>query len=502
MNKITRVTQSGSVKGFFDDGIYKWLGIPYAKPPVGELRFRRSQRIEPWSGVHDATKFSAKAIQPKSFMVTNDLPQSEDCLYLNVWSPDPDGEKKPVFVWIHGGACVTGEGSLADYDGSSFAKNGVVYVTFNYRINALGIYDFAAFPKGEGKFDTNCILSDQINALKWIKENIEVFGGDPENITICGESAGGLSVMCLMVSPAAKGLFNKAISESGLPEDVHSPEVIKEFTKIFLNHIGLDENTVEEVKNVDPKTLAEASGWLLNTFMNESGKPGIMAPAMVIDDLLPVMPLDAIASGEAKDISLIIGTNRNESTLFIKPGAERMAVTVEDVDRLFSLNKISEEKKQEILSVYKNYPSREAFAEMGTDYTFLMHNIEFADLQKSFADTWMFRFDYRTPTCDERQMGSFHTWEICFALNTWGHGLSTTMVKEEDKVNVKKLTNKMHNMWINFAKYGNPNGVESVEEWPKYDDDRLTYVFDKECRTEADPSREARVAWDRIKLYR
>lgn len=501
MDQCIRTTANGTVKGFFEDGVYKWLGVPYAKAPVGELRFRRAQKAEPRKGVYDATYYRAKCVQPPNFMISTDLPESEDCLYLNIWAPE-NAEKKPVFVWIHGGAFTTGEGSLPEYAGTGFAKNDVVYVSINYRLGAFGGYSFGQLPHGKGKFDSNCGFSDVLCALEWIKNNIAAFGGDPENITVAGESAGGTTVLALMVSPAAKGLFHKAIAESSVPENITSQELSLEYTRILLGQLGLTEDDVEKIKELDPKDLAVAAGWTSNNNFRANGKPASLPPAIVIDDLCPNMPLDVIGNGVAKDIPLLIGFNLNDSSVFLKPGQERCPCTAEEWEHFFRLNNVSKEDQERILAVYPDYPDRESMKQIATDEIFTVYTTEFADAQKEYANTWMYRFDYSTAMAKNIGLGAYHTFEISFALNTQGHGLAATLIAEDEQADVAALTKKMHGMWVNFAKYGNPNGDGVFTPWPAFDEKRKMYLFDKECNVAEDPFREARLAWGSHRFYR
>ena len=205
-------TQYGEVQGFAAAGVKTWLGIPYAAPPVGELRFRRNQPPIPWQGVKKCVAFGNKPIQYMNMfgLERSRVPASEDCLYLNVWAPlnAAKDARLPVFVWIYGGAYHMGEGSDPMYDGASFARDGVVFVNFNYRVGPLGFYDFSMYDK---RFESNCGVSDQIAALRWVRDNIAAFGGDPNNVTIAGESAGGTGVYNMLASPAAKGASRAAV---------------------------------------------------------------------------------------------------------------------------------------------------------------------------------------------------------------------------------------------------------------------------------------------------
>ena len=207
-------TAYGKVEGFVDDGVRKWLGVPFAKPPVGDLRFRRAQQPDRWAGIRACTKFAPTAIQ---FAAPPDAPMSqeassEDCLYANIWAPGvgeaEQGSKLPVFIWIHGGAYHAGSTRNPGYDLTAFARDGIVGVSLAYRLGPLGFYRFDEL---SDRFDSNCGFSDIVAGIRWVHENIAAFGGDPDNITVCGESAGATMVFCALASPACR----RAVSCSG-----------------------------------------------------------------------------------------------------------------------------------------------------------------------------------------------------------------------------------------------------------------------------------------------
>ena len=213
-------TKSGKIKGSYQDGLYIFKGIPYAAPPVGEFRWLPPQPVKPWKGVRQAQTFGPIAPQNGALSLAPEYqveePQSEDCLYLNVWSPGADGSRRPVLVWIHGGAFNRGSGSSPMYPGTTLARRGnVVVVTLNYRLGALGFLHLKKLTGGRIPATGNEGLLDQIAALQWVRDNIAHFGGDPDNVTVFGESAGGMSIGCLLAMPQARGLFHKAILQSG-----------------------------------------------------------------------------------------------------------------------------------------------------------------------------------------------------------------------------------------------------------------------------------------------
>src|SRR5438105_4576538 len=249
-------TTTGAVEGRLKDGIFDFRGIPYAAPPVGELRFRPPQPAEPWTGVRDATRFGPTAPQNIGAMErmfgAPPQPMDEDCLTLNVWTPACDDGKRPVMVWIHGGAFLFGTGATPWYDGRSFARDDVVLVTINYRLGAFGFLHV----DGQGN---NGIL-DQVSALEWVRDNIAAFGGDPGNVTAFGESAGAMSVGTLLGLPAAKGLFVKAIPESGAAHSAKPRDQAELVTGAFLAELGLEPgaDVVERLQTVPAAKLLEA----------------------------------------------------------------------------------------------------------------------------------------------------------------------------------------------------------------------------------------------------
>ena len=206
-------TKSGWVRGKKEEGVYKWLGIPYAKKPIGEYRFRKAKPVEPWPGVLETVTYGDKPMQIPFIVCNPDVKESEDCLYLNIWSSGTE-EKKPVVFMIFGSAYILGESSMMLYEGTSMAKDNIVFVSINYRLGALGCFDYTHLSGNTDDFDGDISLSDQLEALRWVKENIEAFGGDPDNITLMGESTAGCSVLNFMACPKADGLYHKAIIQS------------------------------------------------------------------------------------------------------------------------------------------------------------------------------------------------------------------------------------------------------------------------------------------------
>lgn len=506
--KTNVITSYGEVQGFQENGLNKWLGIPFAKPPIGELRFRRAVECEKWNTIKKCTKFKNKPIQ---FMIFDTMggievaqseknEESEDCLYLNISRTDDNKKKLPVFVWIYGGGFSFGEASEPSYDGSAFAQKDIVHVSISYRVGPLGFYDFSTLNKEQ--FDSNCGLSDMIMALKWIKENIELFGGDPNNITIAGESAGGASVCALLASPKAKGLFNKAISMSGLPDALHSKETHKVFIDIFLEQMKLNPEEVLNLRSIDP-SLMKAVAQSVHKLSNEL-YPGIKLPAFVLDDLLPESPGAAAEKGCNKDVKLIIGTTHHEGNLFMSQ--KMIPYTWEMAEKMCSINH-QEDKLPALKGLYENEGQiNDQLSTLGTDLMFLRGSIKVADGQSKYNDVWMYRFDYEPEFMKHIGWNAVHGSDIVIALGTANTECKAAqliwkMTPEEIRT---KLMGIMHEAWVNFAKSGNPNSNlgNLGFVWEKYDAaERKTLSIDEECRTLINPAKVNYEVWKDIKLY-
>jgi para-nitrobenzyl esterase len=501
MNEIknpTILTQSGYVSGLVEQGVNKWLGIRYATPPVGDLRFKRARPIGRWDGVFEAVKFGPKPVQFDHTYREGKDNGSEDCLTLNIWAPE-NAKELPVFVWLYGGAFAAGSSTDPVYDGTHFAREGVVFVSLNYRVGVFGFYDFSSFATGQG-FDSNCGFSDQIEALIWIRENIRAFGGDVNNITVAGESAGGSSVLNLLAAPRAKGLFQKGIMQSALPHSALSREMAKKNLRLFLKAMELGEREIPWLQQAKVPDLVNAAAWLRNN--SQYSYPGLYRPGPVIDDLLPEYPVDAIKKGIAKDIPLIIGTNKDEGSLFVKSKHTRFPNSWEMAGKMFMLNE-QLQKLPGIRSYYQRFKGeRRQMREFAKDYAFLRGATEVADVQRQYASTWMYRFDFETVIGKLTGKGASHTAEIPFALDNTDKGVARIFLTGTSRKKAGAVRKDMHGAWINFAKTGNPNS-NGLLQWPRYErDSRPTFIFNTRNKIEFDPGKEAMEIWEGLKFYR
>lgn len=497
-------TKYGKVNGVKEDGVIKWLGVPYAKPPVGKLSFKRAQPCEAWEGIKECKQFGNKPIQFGP--IVTKIPESKDCLYLNIWRKDSTDQKLPVMVWIYGGGFKFGEGSYPTYDGTNFAKDNVLCITINYRLGIYGIYDFSFY--NHELFDSNCTLSDQIMALKWIKENIECFGGDSNNITIAGESAGAFSVGALLAAPSAKELFHKAIIQSGCPGFINSKKSAKLFTDLFMKHAGITADTIDKLIDMDKMSAVKA----LNDSQKELFRdyPAINFPGFERDDLLPEDAVTALSKGVGADKKILIGTNKDESALFYKRKS-LMPVSWQEIEKGIRMNHC-EAQLEVMQNLYKhtkkesqwgkNKKESQEVKNWNTDRYFLVSSIQLAKVQSQFNDVWMYRFDCEAALMKLLGLGAMHASEISFVFNNNDvKSLDKRLWTGTSKKLRSKLSHEMHKAWVQFIKFGNPNDA-SNEPWVKYDSEKDNImVFDKKSRMENRDYKEILNFWERISLY-
>jgi para-nitrobenzyl esterase len=318
-------TATGTVEGFTRDGVNRWRSIPYARPPVGRLRFRAPQPAQPWSGVRHCHGFTNCAPQPRRYTmlgVGKYQPMSADCLTLNVVAPEVAGDEPlPVMVFIHGGGYFLGSSATPLYDGAALARRGCVYVSVNYRLGALGCLDLSSLSsksEPEITLESNLYLRDLVLALQWVRDNIAEFGGDPGNVTIFGESAGACITATLLAVPAAEGLFTRAISESPASGLVRSKEIAAEFANRFANLLGTrTQDAANALMQASAAQLVDTQHRLIDQGMQKRLGAFPIGP-VIGDDYLPMDPVEAMRCGRAHRVPLIVGTNAEEGRLFTR----------------------------------------------------------------------------------------------------------------------------------------------------------------------------------------
>jgi para-nitrobenzyl esterase len=512
---LIRQTAAGAVRGHREGGVLSWKGIPFAAAPVGDRRFRRPTAPTPWHDLRDATRYGPMAPQKvlRSMEVDPSIPISEDCLSLNVWAPRGarpgrargDGAGKPVMVWIHGGGYFQGSTGQRYYDARHLAENGdVVVVTVNYRLGVLGFVDFSSLSASAGSssfghgFDSNVGLRDQIFALEWVRENIAAFGGDPDNVTLFGESAGGASVIALMASPLATGLFHRAIAQSAPVTSVYGQPRAASVARRFLEIVGIEPEHAQRLRDLDPLDLVEAGAELIHEV---SGRvPGTLAMAPVQgDDVLPDAPLTVFSEGRAPRIPLIIGTNHDESSFFKLMRSPLLPITTESVERMFV--EIAADRPEfegagaRITGAYPAYPRRRTPAEVSRDAGFRMPSIWLAEAHSRFAPTWMYRFDHATPLLRVTGIGATHAAELAYVFGSFAPRGKEIVFGLGGRPEALRVSARMQARWLAFAN-GRAPDVESAPEWPTYDENaRRTLIIDRDDAVVDDPDAEIREAW-------
>jgi len=460
---------SGPISGVSNDGIWAYLGVPFASSPVGELRWKAPQPVKSWREVRECTEYGPVCPQLEGSVEeggVGDARTSEDCLYLNVWTPAKnDSEKMPVMVWIHGGAYIRGAGSVSMYDGHNLAKEGVVLVTINYRLDSLGFLAHPLLSKESPKgVSGNYGLLDQIEALKWVKSNIESFGGDKECVTIFGESAGATSVCNLMASPVAEGLFQRAIVESGPFMDhemLFTPfRTMKQCEQIgekFVASLGCDgkPDPMEAMREKTPEELLQATALEPGAF---EGCCNIEFAPAVDGWVLPDDPVSVFMNDEQHDIPLIVGSNRDEGTLFIQDtemSADEYRQTVlcfygdsgEDVLKLFPPDEAGDIKQTlNRLTTVMDFFSVARFTA--------------ASMEGKKSNAFLYEFSRVPPPVEGTGVGAYHGAEMRYVF---GNLDTAKGYREEDL----ELSRTIMRYWVNFADSGDPNG-DGDKDWPAY----------------------------------
>lgn len=482
-------TIHGDVRGVVDDGVHVFRGVPFARPPVGPLRFRPPQPPDPWTGVRDAIEFGDVAAQLPSPVeaLFGALPpsHSEDCLTLNVWTPGLDDARRPVMVWIHGGAFVNGTGSTPWYDGGRFARRGdVVVVTINYRLGAFGFLHLGLDGGEEWAGSGNLGILDQVRALEWVRDNIEAFGGDPGRVTIFGESAGAMSVGTLLGTPAADGLYHGAILQSGAASTVMTADAAAETTSLVLDAAGV--KSARDLAGLPTDAILAAQEKVLARPMGDIGLP--FQP--VLDGVvLPENPLRAVGGGRRGNVPTLAGTTLDEMTLFLV-----LDLRIGDLDGA-GITKLMESafgpRAEEAVAVYtRNRPGvtpRDVYTAIATDRVFRVPAIRLAEAQHGRGvPAFMYLFAWPTPVFGG-SLGACHALELPFVFDNLDQPGASTFTG--DGPERQGIADTMHRAWIDFAHRGDPG-------WPAYDPGtRSTMRFDTTSEVVDDPMGDERSLW-------
>lgn len=489
MEPTVRVT-GGLVRGLSRDGVNAFLAIPYAAPAVGADRYRAPGPAVPWDGERDATAHGPTASQsayppPMDAVLPSSVVPGDEYLSVSVWAP-AEGGNLPVMVWIHGGAFVRGASSIPTYDGSAFARDGVVLVGMNYR---LGVPGFAVLDGSP----TNLGLRDQIAALQWVRDNAAVFGGNPDDVCIFGESAGGMSVVTLMAAPAARGLFHRAIVQSGGGTAVCSLEDARRVSAAIGDQLGVPA-TAEAFASLDPdKVVAAQSAVGLAVQADPDphrwgptvirGGLGIMSLFPVIDgELVPDTPLARITDGSAADTPLLIGTNRDEFRLFLVPTGTAGGMVAEDLSQLAARHSWPEQAVGMYTANRPDASPGDIACAILTDIAFRVPSTCLAAAQHAAGGTvYAYEFAWPTPVGDLR---SCHALEIPFVFDTIGK--DGHMAGDAAP---QQVADEIHRAWVAFGKNGDPGWRPWTPKEP------AVMTFDLTSRLVDAPRRDELALW-------
>jgi para-nitrobenzyl esterase len=489
----------GDVEGVVRRELRMWRGIPYAAPPIGELRFRAPAPVIPWSGVLDASEFGPVAPQDRKGQFAGPpthIPMSEDCLTINIMAPRA-GEGLPVMVWIHGGAYSVGSAREIRRQGEILVRGGIVFVNFNYRLGALGYLDFSAFSTPERTFERNLGLRDQVAALEWVRDNIRSFGGDPSNVTVLGESAGANAVTTLMAVPAARGLFVRAVAESPAPDAVYTRALTTQWAREYVELLS----EVVDNQSTDSTTPEDAGELLLSASIDDlvaattrmqmltpDKHPGTIPLCPVIDgEFLPERPLNAFMEGRAHPVPLIIGTNAREGSLF-RGRLDILATTPPRIRAIFARTR--KRSRKALKAQYPGLPARRPATDFGGDYAFWYPSVKVAERHSKFAPVYFYRFDIAPRLVRWAGFGATHGLEMFALFDLMDSWFGRSMGAIGGRNAFKRAGQRMREHWLSFARDG------SLPEWPKYTArKRRTLIIARSDRIEEDPQSERRLAW-------
>ncbi|MFE3956965.1 carboxylesterase/lipase family protein [Nocardia sp. NPDC059091] len=496
MAEIVSVT-GGEVLGTREGGVTRFLGIPYAAAPIGPARFEAPRPVEAWSGVREALEFGPTCVQspypaPIHALIGSDGIPGDEYLNVNVWTPDHTGSGLPVLVWIHGGAFVRGSNARRIYDGTAFARDGVVVVSINYR---LGISGFAAVPGSV----SNRGLRDQIFALEWVRENIAAFGGDPGNVTVFGESAGGMSVVALLASPRARGLFRRAIAQSANGSAVATAEDAGKVARQLADLLGI-EPTASAFGRLGPEELRSAQDALALALMTDPDPDrwgssiianglGIMSFFPMIDgDVIPDRPADILAAQPDRTVPLLTGWTAEEFRFFTFPSGLAAGITDRTLPHFLARYGLDPSVAERYAANRPNATPADVFAAVLTDLVFRDDAMRIAEATATAGNpAYVYEFAWRSAIAD---LGACHVIEVPFVFDQLAAAHTLTGPNPP-----QPLADEVHRAWVRFATHGDPG-------WSRFDTTtRTVRVFDApESHEVADPRADELRALRRAKL--
>ncbi len=478
MSLVSVTTKLGALEGealsVNGQAVLSFRSIPYAAPPVGPRRFRAPEPPAPWVHKRDARMRGPTA--PQILGVMRDLPeQSEDCLQLNVWTTSLQGAR-PVIAFFHGGAFVTGSSQHTMYDAHELAQRGdVVVVSFNYRLGALGYADLGALGEAAFEADANCGLQDQIAALRWIRENIAEFGGDPENVTPLGQSAGAMSVSTLLATPSAYPLYKRVIAQSGGAHHVTSREHSARMVKLLLDALKLTPSELHKLRELPFEQIASAQAECMRSFIlvGPDHRPlysASMTLLPVIDgELIPRAPIDTIGSGQGSPAPLLTGSNRDENRFWtVLVDSSKLQSLDENALHKIIDRRLPDDAGRVIAAYRARMPAAKAWEVYSAIETDRMFRVPAARIAQTRAPhgqkTFLYGFDYVGPLFDG-ELGACHTMEVPFVFGIVDKGFGRVFTGGGP--DAQKLRDQMLDAWLSFVRTGDPS-CESVGPWPAF----------------------------------
>jgi para-nitrobenzyl esterase len=495
-------TRSGILEGCDEGGLAVFRGVPFAAPPAGARRWAQPVREDAWRGVRDAAAIGHAAPQNTSLVMRmlglEGLAQDEDCLTLQVWTPALDAGRRPVLVWLHGGGFTAGAGSLPIFDGATLARRGdAVVVTVTYRLGALG---FLAQPEllGAGEIGANFGLLDQIAALAWVREHASQLGGDPENVTLFGESAGAMSIGALLGVPAARGLFHRAILQSGAAHNVSPRANGLRIAELFRDALGQPDATLDALRALPVEAILHAQSQVIDTSWRQV--EGLAFQPMVDGTVIPRAPLEAVAEGAARDVALLVGTNLDEWRLFALTDVKLR--TMDEAGLLRRLVRTApaaageaEAFAQRAFETYRDARSGALpidapllWIAMQTDRVFRIPALRLAEQQLGHTPrVHVYRFDWPSPALGGA-LGACHGIELPFVFGTLSDPRAAQLAGAGP--DAERLAVQVQDAWLAFARTGDPG-------WPAYDTaKRATRRLGQDSGLLWDPQCAERALWD------
>lgn len=456
---------AGSVRGRMEDGLAVFRGMPFARPPVGALRLAAPMPVEPWEGVREAVAFGPPPPQTRAMGASAVRDADGDWLTANVWTPDPGAARLPVMVWIHGGGYVYGWSGDPLFDGAVLAHDGVVVVTFNYRLSAEGFGLFSGAPANRG-------LLDQVAALRWVQENIAAFGGDPGRVTVFGESAGAGSIAALLAMPSATGLFQRAIAQS-VPGLYLSEALATDIATAISGQLGLP-SSARELARLSPSRLNDAADAVAGT-MSANPRWGraayLQTPfAPVVDGVvLPTVPWQALADGAASDVALIVGHTRDEYRLFMAFKGELGAITPEQTDEAL---RVLAPDPGSFRAAYPGAGPEQLYELLHSDWLFRMPSLRLAQAHHLHGPTYLYELTWNAPGMGGETLRACHGLGVPLTFGNLTAGAAAFLIGDPPPLEAAGLAARVRAAWTSFAATGDPG-------WPAYEPrEQHTWVID------------------------